>query len=348
MNKKVFISSTCYDLIDIRSELKEFLDEIGLIPILSDHNMSEFSTEYNSNSIEICLANLRDCDTVIFVLCQRYGPSLEKAGFGDFSATHLEYLEARKLGKKILFFVRDRFLADYNTYRKTKNIKSLSWLNKDIDLRLFEIFEDWKLLSPADTNNWFGTFRNSVELKQRLRIELKDQVNMQRLDKLIESGNTPLLTVSTKPKIVPNTQDKEVHLAFEIQNFGNQVAIETTFLLYNADSYEEVLEQELLKKYSVVELRVMGSLSPLSKKEFSFNVKIEEEKLQKRWATFIVEVVYTTIYGDSIADVSKVGLMFSPGPKVEVLALTNFEAKRYRSSNDFKRLTNLKSKTANQ
>ena len=41
--------------------------------------------------------NLRQCDAVIVILCQRYGPSLESAGFPDLSATHLEYSEAKKL-----------------------------------------------------------------------------------------------------------------------------------------------------------------------------------------------------------------------------------------------------------
>ncbi len=337
MNKKVFISSTCYDLIDVRSELKEFLDEIGLIPILSDHNMSEFSTEYNSNSIEICLANLRDCDTVIFVLCQRYGPSLEKAGFGDFSATHLEYLEARKLEKKILFFVRDRFLADYNTYRKTKDLKSLSWLSKDIDLRLFEIFEDWKSLSPTDTNNWFGTFRNSVELKQRLKIELKDQVSIQRLDKLIESGNVPLLTVSVKAKVIANTQNKKVHLTMTVQNHGAQTAIEPKLLLYKASSYDELLNIDVYTRYDDVRLEEVKSLSTSAEFSLALNVDITDEELQNKSATFITEVLYTTVFGDSIADATSIKLVFSSGPDVQVGAITSYKAKRYRGGRMYDR-----------
>lgn len=338
MNKKIFISSTCYDLIDLRSELKEFFDEIGLIPILSDNISSEFSTEYNTNSIQICLNNLADCDTVIFVLCQRYGSSLKKAGFGDYSATHLEYLEAKRLDKKILFFVRDRFLADHDTYRKTNDLKSLSWLNKDIDLRLFEIFEDWKALSPSDTNNWFGTFRNSIELKKRLGIEFKDKIGAQRLDKLIESGNVPLVTIEVNPKIIPNTQNREIQLSLIVQNYGTQTAIEPKLLLFKADSYDEFLNLEASVRYDDVKLEPLKSLSSSSEFSLSMKVMISEEELQNKTAKFIAEVIYTTVYGDSIADATSINLMFSDAPNIQVGAIINFKAKRYRGSGMYDRL----------
>ncbi|MDB5283878.1 MAG: hypothetical protein JWO06_2953, partial [Bacteroidota bacterium] len=115
-DKKIFVSSTCFDLIDFRAEIKEYLESTGFIPIMSDQNNSEFITLPNENSIETCLVNLRSCNIVIFALSKRYGGNLKNVGFGDYSATHLEYLEAKKHNKRILFFVRDRLLADFNHY----------------------------------------------------------------------------------------------------------------------------------------------------------------------------------------------------------------------------------------
>jgi hypothetical protein len=40
----VFISSTCYDLIDLRAELEAMLRDLGLHPVLSDRPTSEFDT----------------------------------------------------------------------------------------------------------------------------------------------------------------------------------------------------------------------------------------------------------------------------------------------------------------
>ena len=58
---------------------------------------------------------------VVIVLSQRYGPSLAKAGFGDYSATHLEYLRALERRKPVYMYVRDRLEADYAIWKKAKN-----------------------------------------------------------------------------------------------------------------------------------------------------------------------------------------------------------------------------------
>ena len=115
---KVFISSTVYDLLDIRAEVEQLLRDMRLVPVLSGSATSGFQPLADQNSIETCLANLRQCDAMIIILCQRYGPSLAPAGFPDLSATHLEYREAKNLGKPIHMYVRDRLEGDYGIVRR--------------------------------------------------------------------------------------------------------------------------------------------------------------------------------------------------------------------------------------
>ena len=93
---RIFISSTCYDLVDLRAELETFFKNAGMEPVLSDSLTSDFQVSPDANSIETCLANVRTCDQFIIILSNRYGPTLGKAGHVDVSATHLEYLEAKR------------------------------------------------------------------------------------------------------------------------------------------------------------------------------------------------------------------------------------------------------------
>jgi hypothetical protein len=95
---KVFISSTVFDLIDVRAELEALIRDMGLSPVMSDSSTSDFSVKPDANSIETCLVNVRASDIMLVILSNRYGPSLEKAGFPALSATHLEYKEAIKKG----------------------------------------------------------------------------------------------------------------------------------------------------------------------------------------------------------------------------------------------------------
>ncbi len=49
----IFISSTCYDLSQIRSDLKDFITEIGHNPILSEEH--DFPINPNLSNAENCI-----------------------------------------------------------------------------------------------------------------------------------------------------------------------------------------------------------------------------------------------------------------------------------------------------
>src|SRR5262249_50151902 len=103
---RVFVSSTCHDLIDLRAVLETELREMGASPVFSDSKTSDFEVSGipDQNSIETCLVNVRNSDIAVFVLAQRYGPPLP-APFGGISATHLEWREAVKEKKSRYFYV---------------------------------------------------------------------------------------------------------------------------------------------------------------------------------------------------------------------------------------------------
>jgi len=115
---RVFISSTVYDLIDIRAELAEKLRAIGITPVLSDDKLSDFCVQHDINSIETCLVNGESCDEFLLILDRRYGPTLEKFGYEEVSATHLEYQRAIEKKIPVRVYVRDRLQA----YSLLKNL----------------------------------------------------------------------------------------------------------------------------------------------------------------------------------------------------------------------------------
>ena len=225
---RVFISSTCYDLVDLRAELESFFREAGVDAILSDSLSSEFQTKPDSNSIETCLANVRSCDEFLIILSGRYGPSLGKAGFEDVSATHLEYHEALKYKKPIRMFVRDRLEADYAIWRsnnKNPELK-LSWCKERDDWKIFELLEDHRKLTNGENakNNWLWVFRDSIELKQRLSLDFKEAFARVTAAKIAANGRVPFF------EILITFNGYNLHrriLAFElkIRNLGGGFAV---------------------------------------------------------------------------------------------------------------------------
>lgn len=193
---KVFVSSTVYDLLDIRGEIEQLLRELGVTPVMSDEKLSGFDHTFDKNSIETCLLNVESSDAVIIILDQRYGPTLGSCGFEDVSATHLEYHRAKELGKPIYFYVRDRLEADFNIHKKNKSTDDLrlSWI-KPGDNGLFDLLEEHrKLEAKRDESNWVTLFTNSIDLKESIRKHFEPVIKPQVLMKAIQDNRFPLFT----------------------------------------------------------------------------------------------------------------------------------------------------------
>lgn len=192
-NGKIFVSSTCYDLIDVRAELKVALKNSGLTPVMSDQPDTEFVVGGDTNSIETCLVNLRDCERCIVILSQRYGPSLKGAGFDDVSATHLEYNEAIKARIPVNVYARDRLMADFEHWKKNPKSKSL-W-SKDSDHLFPWMLKHWNLNTDAKPN-WLAPFTSSVDLCDRVLTDLGTVASGAAIRMLAAKGSLPELIVA--------------------------------------------------------------------------------------------------------------------------------------------------------
>lgn len=224
---QVFISSTCYDLIDLRAELEVFFRDAGVEACLSDSPTSDFRVmPEDRNSIETCLANVRACDEFIIILSRRYGPSLSKAGFDDVSATHLEYHEAVKGNKPIRMYVREELEGEYGIWRansEDKNLK-LTWCKDPHDRRLFELLKEHRdLVKGKPQNNWFWLFSDSVALKRRLAIDFKPALDRVKINKLSESGRIPFIEVSGR--FLACEADRRFHFELLLRNLGTAPAL---------------------------------------------------------------------------------------------------------------------------
>ncbi len=212
MQKKIFVTSTVYDLIDIRSEVEVLLREMGFVPILSDSLTADFTVEPDKNSIESCLTNVRSSDYLIVILSKRYGPSLFKVDYGNLSATQLEYNEAKSARIPILFYVRDRLESDYRIWKKNegKNDVELSWIEaKDRGLLTF-LDEHQKLDRQLESSNWFQTFANSIELKGLIRRDLRFPAAENELREAIKANKIPMMFGAVTIDTIPVSIEFEV------------------------------------------------------------------------------------------------------------------------------------------
>jgi hypothetical protein len=212
---RVFVSSTCYDLLDLRAEVESHVRDLGLSPVMSDRPTSDFDHTADRNSIETCLSNVRASDVFVCVLSQRYGASLKDSGFDDISASHLELREAQTHRKRIFVYVRDRLDAEFSIWKKDPEAPTV-WLKRDYDKRLFAMLKEHAALSAnSQRSNWYSPFRDSVDLKHQLIVDLRAYSGRALLASWLREGRLPSFVVRADTEhVLPDSSRLQLGLVF--------------------------------------------------------------------------------------------------------------------------------------
>lgn len=71
MKLKIFVSSTCYDLSIIRSQLKSFIENMGYEAVLSEYNDVFYDPQDHTH--ESCVKEVANADVVILIIGSRFG-----------------------------------------------------------------------------------------------------------------------------------------------------------------------------------------------------------------------------------------------------------------------------------
>ena len=98
-NLNIFVSSTCYDLSQIRKDLRDFITGLGHNPILSEQN--DFPINPQLDNWENCINAVKEyADIFILIIGNKYG----SVGETGKSITNTEYLTAVQKGIPIYTF----------------------------------------------------------------------------------------------------------------------------------------------------------------------------------------------------------------------------------------------------
>src|SRR5262245_52119161 len=113
----VMVSSTFYDLRQIRADLAHFIaDDLGYIPLLSE--LPSFPIDPDLDTIDNCRARVeKDANVFVLIIGGRYGSIDDKT---DKSITNLEFLSARQKGIPIYAFVEKGVLAVVPTWKNNQ------------------------------------------------------------------------------------------------------------------------------------------------------------------------------------------------------------------------------------
>ncbi len=166
----VFISSTCYDLAQIRQDLSIFIESLGMTPILSE--TPSFPIDPNIDAVANCLACVKNrADIFVLIVGGRYG----SVDDGGCSITNLEYNEAKAKAIPRYVFVQKQILSILPVW---ENNKSGDFKNVVDSHALFEFV----LTLKAPNENWIFPFETAQDIVATLRKQvsylLKDALDI--------------------------------------------------------------------------------------------------------------------------------------------------------------------------
>jgi hypothetical protein len=153
---KVFLSSTFYDLKQIRSDLEDFITELGYEPVLHERGGVPYGT---GDALEdYCYQEIHKVDIVVNIVGGRFGSTSKH---GQDSISQRELKEAHKNGKQIYIFIDRNVQAEFRTYKVNKDVKGMKYAAVDNE-RIYQFLEFLESLPQNNTMQGFDTAADIV------------------------------------------------------------------------------------------------------------------------------------------------------------------------------------------
>ncbi len=157
---RVFISSTFFDLRQIRSDLDTFIENLGYDPIRNEEGDIPYGKEDALE--EYCYKEIKSIDILVSIIGGRFGSESRK---NSSSISQMELKTALKENKQIYIFIEKNVLSEYETYLLNKNAENFQFRYVD-DKRVYTFIEEIKNLNA---NNNIKGFETASEITKYLK-----------------------------------------------------------------------------------------------------------------------------------------------------------------------------------
>lgn len=152
---RVFISSTFYDLRQVREDLATFVRDLGYEPVLFERGNVAYG---RSEALEnYCYKEIGISDVLVAVIGGRYGSQSKENGY---SITQNEIKHALDEGKQVYLFVDKNVYAEYYTYLLNKDTMGMKYRHAD-DIKVYQFLEE---VLALPVNNATFSFESSSEV----------------------------------------------------------------------------------------------------------------------------------------------------------------------------------------
>ena len=156
---RVFISSTYYDLRQVRNNVEHFIKELGYEPVMHERS----SVAYTQNEpLEVdCYHELASCDIAVCIIGNHFGT---KSVGNELSITMNEINTAIKARKKVYIFIANDVYIENRTYEHNKDLGNFKSAYTD-DIKIHEFISELKNINNHVINSFETTDQIVAPLK---------------------------------------------------------------------------------------------------------------------------------------------------------------------------------------
>jgi len=200
---RVFISSTCFDLAEVRDSLISFCQGFGFEVVMSDKGDVFYHPDLHTH--ESCVSEISNCQLFILIIGGRFGGKYKVDP--SKSITNAEYNAAKEMGIPVFTFVKEGVLADHYVYQKNKdkefaaNIEYPSIENKEYAKNIFKFLDS---VRGSNVNNGFFSFKYARDLHDSLRKQWAgmffDFLSQRSVSNQLKSTNESITNLSIASK----------------------------------------------------------------------------------------------------------------------------------------------------
>lgn len=237
----VFVSSTCYDLSQIRNDIKQCISDLGHNPILSE--LKDFPIDTRLTSSENCINAVKnEADIFILIIGNKYGSVLESGK----SITNSEFLTAVNKGIPIYTFALKQMTTILPLWEKNPNADFSNVVDNN---KVFEFLADVR----KKRGLWNFEFEKAQDIVEILKAQFSNLFHdALRVKKAVETSeaNGLFQKISSRATDIIMKKEDYYEIRFFLQSLKDEIDkyrdlrndYECSILLKPADGMTDLMQ----------------------------------------------------------------------------------------------------------
>ena len=251
---RIFVSSTYYDLKNVRADLERYIRARGFDSVLNERGQIPYGSDQNLE--EYCYKEIENCDILVSIIGGQFGSD---SSHDPYSISQKELKTAIELGRPVYMFIEQSVLAEYKIYERNKGNDKIKYAAVD-DVKIFKFLDE--IFSLA-LNNQVTPFETSSDITSYLQEQWSGLFH-----RLLQN----------------DIRHKEVMQIKELQETAQTLGQLVTFLTENRRTGDEVIKDILLTNHPIFEAIRQNINAPYrvfftNKEELSALLKARQYKL---------------------------------------------------------------------